>query len=133
VRKRAGLVAFVAASLALAGCGSGEDSLSGVWTGAFRDTLGGLGGGSFTFSQSGAEVQGSWQVIFETFAGHTQYNNSGSVVGSVTGDLVTAQMTSQSSCVFAFQGTRSGRHLSGSYQSSGCAVPQSGTVDLEKE
>jgi hypothetical protein len=104
-----------------------------VWTGAFKDNLGGLGGGTFTFSESGGVVSGSWQVIYQTFAGHAQYDNSGSLDGTLAGDLVTAQMTSQSSCVYMLQATRSGRHMAGSYESQGCATAQNGTVDLERQ
>jgi hypothetical protein len=126
-----GLFAFLV--LAANGCGSGDSGLAGVWTGAFRDNLGGLGGGSFTFSETDTVVQGSWQVIFETFAGRAKFNNSGSFRGTVSGDLVTVQMTSQNSCVFTLQATRSGSHLAGSYDSVGCPVPQKGSVDLERQ
>jgi hypothetical protein len=132
--RRACLVAIAVTALTLAACGSGDDdALSGVWTGAFRDSLGGLGGGTFTLSESGGIVSGSWQVIYQTFAGRAQYNNSGSLNGTLAADLVAAQMTSQSSCVFVLQATRSGRHMAGSYESQGCATAQNGTVDLEKE
>jgi hypothetical protein len=130
---RACFVSIVVTALALAACGGDDGSLGGVWTGAFKDNLGGLGGGTFTFSESGGVVSGSWQVIYQTFAGHAQYDNSGSLDGTLAGDLVTAQMTSQSSCVYMLQATRSGRHMAGSYESQGCATAQNGTVDLERQ
>jgi hypothetical protein len=131
--RRVCLVSIVVTALALAACGGNDDSLSGVWTGAFKDSLGGQGGGTFTFSESGGIVSGSWQVIFQTLAGRAQFNNSGSLNGTLAGDLVTAQMTSQSSCIYVLQATRSGRHLAGSYNAQGCAIAQNGTVDLERE
>jgi hypothetical protein len=131
--RRACFASIVVSALALAACGGDDGSLSGVWTGAFKDNLGGLGGGTFTLSESGGVVSGSWQVIYQTFAGHAQYNDNGSLDGTLTGDVVTAQMTSQSACVYMLQATRSGRHIAGSYESHGCATAQNGTVDLERQ
>lgn len=118
--------------MGFAGCGE-DDSLTGVWTGAFRDSLGGLGGGSLTFTQqSGALLQGSWQVIYQTFAGKAGYNNSGTISGSTDGDSITAVMTTQGPCSFALQATRSGNDMTGSYATIDCATPETGTIDLTR-
>ena len=123
-------VVFALLALAANGCGSGDSGLAGLWTGAFKDSPAGFGGGSFTFSETDSVVQGSWQAIF---SGQPQYNNSGSLRGTLSGDLLTVQMTSQNSCVFTLQATRSGSHLAGSYDSVGCPVPEKGTVDLDRQ
>src|SRR5678815_2853858 len=126
--RRVCLLTLIASLLGFAGC-SEDDSLTGVWTGAFKDSLGDLGGGSLTFTQqSGALLQGSWQVIF---AGKAAYNNSGTLSGSIDGNSIAAVMTSQG-CSFALQATRSGNDMSGSYATIDCVTPETGTVDLTK-
>jgi len=130
--RRACLLSLVVSLLGFVAC-SEDDSLTGVWTGAFKDSLGGLGGGSLTFSQmSGVSLSGSWQVIYQTFAGKAAYNNSGTLSGSTAGNAITAVMTSQGGCSFALQATRSGNDMTGSYTSTDCATSQTGTIDLTK-
>jgi hypothetical protein len=130
--RRAPLVLLVVAALGLAGCGV-EDSLAGTWTGGFKDSLGGFGGASLTFTQSGSVVGGSWQVFFlPSLGGSSKYNNSGSVTGTVEGNSISAVLSSQGPCPFVLQATRTGIHMTGSYAAMNCAVAQAGTLDLEK-
>lgn len=122
---------FVAALLlGLQGCAQ-DDSLNGVWTGGFRDSLGGLGGGQLTLRQSGVAVGGSWQVVFQTFAGRAKYNNSGSLAGTSDGASISLVMSGQG-CSYQLEATRSGIKLSGTYSAINCATPQTGSLDLEK-
>ena len=131
---RAGLIVLGATLLGLSGCGSQDDSLTGVWTGAFRDSRGGLGGGSLTFTQqSGALLQGSWKVFFQVFGATAKFNNNGLLTGMVDGSSIAATMTSQGPCSFALQATRSGRQMAGTYADVNCAVPEAGSFDLEKQ
>jgi len=132
LKRRAALILLVAALFGLHGC-SDDDSLSGVWTGAFSDSLGGFGGGNLTLRQSGAALEGSWEAVFQTFAGRAQYNNGGSLAGTVDGGSISLVMTSsQGSCSYHLDATRSGRKLSGTYAAIDCATPQTGSVDLER-
>lgn len=133
LRSRAVRAIFVIALLAPQGCGSGDDdSLNGVWTGGFKDSLGGLGGGNLTLNESGVALQGSWEAVFQTFAGREKYNNSGSVTGTAAGDAISLIMTSQGPCPYKLDATRTGRKLSGTYSAMNCDTPQTGSVDLEK-
>jgi hypothetical protein len=133
LRSRAGLMILGVTLLGLGGCGGGEASLTGVWEGAFKDSLGGLGGGSFTFTQqSGASLQGSWQVFFQTPYAIAKFNSHGLLTGTVDGSAVTAMLTSEGPCSFAIQATVTGRHMSGTYTDVNCAVPETGSFDLEK-
>jgi hypothetical protein len=122
--------------LGLGGCGgsvSSVGSLTGVWEGAFKDSLGGLGGGSFTFTQqSGVSLQGSWQVFFQTPYAIAKFNSHGFLSGTVDGSAVAAMLTSEGPCSFAVQATVSGRHMSGTYTDVNCAVHETGTFDLDK-
>jgi hypothetical protein len=128
--RRACLLVLVAWLMGFAGCGE-DDSLTGVWTGAFRDSLGDLGGGSFTFTQqSGVLLQGSWQVIYRAF-GKAAYDNSGTLSGSIDGNSIAAVMTSKG-CSFALQAARSGNDMTGTYATIDCATPETGTIDLTK-
>ena len=130
IERRAALILLGAALLGRNGY-SGDDSLSGVW--GFKDSLGGLGGGNLTLRQSGVASEGTWDVVFQTFAGRAKYNNSGSLTGTVDGASISLMMTSsQGSCSYNLDATRSGRKLSGTYSAIDCATPQTGRVDLER-
>ena len=132
--RRAGLIVLGAALLGLGGCDHRDDSLTGVWTGAFRDNLGGLGGGNLTFTQqSGAVVQGSWSAFFKTFGALAKFNNSGALTGTLDGDTIAGMLSSQGPCSFSFQATRSGLQMSGTYAAVNCAFVETGSFDLEKQ
>ncbi len=132
LRSRVTRAILAVALLGLQGCGSDDDSLNGVWTGAFKDSLGGQGGGNLTLNQAGAALQGSWEAVFQTFAGRAKYNNNGSVSGTVAGDAISLIMTSQGPCSYRLDATRTGRMLSGTYAAVNCDIPQTGSIDLEK-
>ena len=128
------MIVLGATLLGLSGCDHRNDSLTGVWSGAFRDSLGALGGGSFTFTQqSGALVQGSWKVFFQTFGALAKFNNSGTLTGMLEGNSITGTLSSQGACPFSLQATRSGTQMSGTYAAVDCAVAETGSFDLEKE
>jgi hypothetical protein len=131
---RACLVVLGATLLGISGCGGDDESLVGQWTGAFRDNLGGIGGGSFTITQHVAgTLQGSWQVFFQLVGISAGFNNDGSLTGIVEGSALTGALTSQGPCPFSFQARVSGRIMAGSYTTgAGCSAPETGTFDLEK-
>ena len=131
---RACLVVLGVSLIGLGGCGREEDSFNGVWTGAFRDSLGGLGGGALTLTQSGDLVQGSWRIFFQVFGvgDLAKFNNSGSLAGAADGDSLTANlMTSQGPCPFSLQATRTGTILRGTYEAVNCSFTETGSFDLE--
>jgi hypothetical protein len=133
-RKRASLVALGVAFLAFGACDGRDDSLTGNWTGAFRDSIGGLGGGNLTFTeQSGPMAQGSWQFFFQNFGSAKQFHNGGTLAGTVDGNAITVMLTPLTGCSLSLQATRSGLNMSGTYAAVNCAVPETGTFDLEKE
>jgi hypothetical protein len=131
---RAFFIVLAVALLLQGGCGGRDDSLQGFWTGAFRDSRGGLGGGSLTFTgQSGTSLLGSWKVFFQTFGALAQFNSEGSFTGTVDGGSISLVLTpSKGSCSFHLEATRSGHKLAGTYSAIDCATPQTGSFDLEK-
>ena len=70
--------------------------------------------------------------MFQTFAGRAQYNDSGSLAGTVDGGSISLIMTGQRPCPYHLDATRTGRKLSGTYSTVNCATPQTGSIDLEK-
>jgi hypothetical protein len=133
-RKRASVISLGVVFLAFGACDGRDDSLTGNWTGAFRDSIGGLGGGNLTFNeQSGPTVQGSWQFFFMTFGSAKQFHNGGSLTGTVDGNSITVMLSPLTGCSLALQATRSGLHMSGTYAAVSCAVSETGSFDLEKE
>lgn len=120
---------LLAALLLLTSCGTEEEPLTGTWTGAVRDSRGGNGGTTFTFSQSGSDLGGDWEVIFSLTS---RFNTGGTLTGRVEGDSISATLMSRGPCPFSFTGTRSGDSVRGSYSAVGCGVVQTGTLDLEK-
>ena len=131
---RACLVVLAATLLGISGCGGDDDSLVGQLTGAFKDNLGGGGGGSFTITQhTGTTLQGSWQVFFQLVGISAGFNNNGSLTGIVEGSSITGAMTAQGPCPFSFQATVSGRIMAGTYTTGAeCSVQERGAFDLEK-
>ena len=127
-RRRALLLLAVGLSL-LTCCGSEGDSLTGTWTGAVRDILGGNGGATFNFSQSGSDLAGTWDVIFTLTS---RFNTGGTLTGTVTGDSASATLASSGPCSYSLTATRSGDRIQGSYSATGCNVVQTGTLDLER-
>ena len=132
--RRACLVVIGATLLGFSNCGGDDHSLVGTWSGAFRDSRGGLGGGSLIFSQqSGGSLQGSWRVFFQLTGLSSNFNNQGSLTGTLDGNSIAAVLTSQGPCPFSLQATRTGRQMSGTYVAVNCASPETGSFDLEKQ
>lgn len=131
LRGRRGLVLGVLAgsALLLARCGSDDESLTGVWTGGARDSLGGNGGLNFSFSQSSSDVTGTWELVFAT---GSPANNGGTLSGTVQGGSISGTLTSQAACHFSLTATRSGEHLAGSYAATDCASTQKGSFDADR-
>jgi hypothetical protein len=133
-RERAGLIALGAVLLGLGGCDGRDDSLTGVWTGALRDSIGGLGGGDLTFTEaSGLMTQGTWHFFFTNFGSATQFHTGGTLTGTVDGNAIAAMLTPETGCSLSLQATRSGFHMTGTYTAQSCAVPETGSFDLEKQ
>lgn len=133
-RKRAVPILFGAVLLGLGGCDGRDDSLAGNWTGAFRDSIGALGGGNLSFTQqSGPELRGSFQMFFANFGSAKQFHNVGSLTGTVDGNSITAMLSPLSGCRLFLQATRTGVHMAGTYSAVDCALEETGSFDLEKE
>ncbi len=120
--------------LGLAGCDGRDDSLAGTWTGAIRDSIGGLGGGNLTFTgQSGPEARGSWAFFFQNFGSAKQFHTAGSLAGTVDGNSITVMLSPLTGCSLALQATRTGFQMAGTYTAVNCAVPETGSFDFEKQ
>src|SRR5712691_9257127 len=80
--RRYGWSIVLALTLALLGC-SGDDApnLTGTWTGTIQDNLAGTGTVLFTFSQTGTNVNGTWQFTFPN-----PTNNNGGDLSGTAGD-----------------------------------------------
>lgn len=95
--------------------------LSGVWD--FNDHVGACADtGSFSFTQDGASLQGSWQLEGACGAGRAPYIKGPSQLdGNETADSVTVHgPLSDSSCVYVFaRGSATGDSLSGAVVCSG--------------
>jgi hypothetical protein len=129
-RHRASAVLLpLAIAVVLAGC-RGDESLTGNWTGAFKDSLGLAGGGHLTISQSGASLSGEWQV---TFTADSAFNDEGPLTGTAAGDTISATlMPTRGPCPFALTATRTGDQIRGNYTAVNCRREQTGTVDLQR-
>jgi hypothetical protein len=125
-----------AALIGLCGCGGDEDpSLMGTWTGAFKDSKGGLGGGSITFhQQAGSTLHGTWQVFFQLVGISAGFNNNGMVSGMAEGSSISGALTSQGPCPFAMKANVSGKTMTGTYTTGpDCSFTETGSFDLEKQ
>jgi hypothetical protein len=131
VAQRGGRLLAILVGVVLLGsaCGSDDDSLTGVWTGGARDSMGGNGGANFSFSQSGSSLGGTWELTFPT---GSPANNGGTVAATVQGASISGELTSANGCHFSFTATRSGEHLAGSYAALDCASSQKGTLDTDR-
>jgi len=127
--RRWALLLLLAALSFLASCGGEDESLTGTWTGAVRDSLGGNGGTTLGFSQSGSDLGGVWEVVFSLTS---PLNTGGTLTGKVEGNSISATLMSRGPCSFSLAATRSGGNIRGSYSAVGCDVVQKGTLDLER-
>ena len=127
--RRWALLLLLAALSFLASCGGEDESLTGTWTGAVRDSLGGNGGTTFVFSQSGSDLGGVWEVVFSLTS---PFNTGGTLTGKVEGNSISATLMSRGPCSFSLAATRSSGNIRGSYSAMGCDVVQTGTLDLER-
>jgi hypothetical protein len=128
-RRWAPLLLLAALSF-LASCGGEDESLTGTWTGAVRDSLGNNGGTTFVFSQSSSDLGGVWEVNF--VSPFNTFNTGGTLTGKVEGNSISATLMSRGPCSFSLAATRSGSNIRGSYSAMGCDVVQKGTLDLER-
>jgi opacity protein-like surface antigen len=115
--------------LLLAGCSSSSADYSGQWVGTVSDTVGGVGQGNLTISQSGSQLTGSWQI------GFTGGLNSGSLQGTVSGSSVSVQLypSRPDACPYNLTATRSGDTLTGNYAAYNCSISISGTLTAQKQ
>ena len=64
-RRRYGWSIVLVLTLALLGCSGDDDpNLTGTWTGTLQDSFVGTGTALFTFSQTGTNVDRTWQFTF---------------------------------------------------------------------
>lgn len=126
--RRGALLGLVAGSCLFA-CGGEGESLTGVWTGAVKDSRGGAGGATFTFSQSGSDLGGTWEVLFSATS---PFNNGGTLTGTVEGSSISSRLASHGACAYLLTATRSGDRIQGTYAAVDCPLTQTGSLDLER-
>ena len=120
---------------ALPGCGGdddGDDSLSGTYVGTIQDAFAGTGTLQVTVSQSGSSLSGTFQ---STFA-NPQQNNSGSISGTVNGEVVTVTLTPSVAAFCPFNATLTREdddELTGTYVAFNCTVADNGTIDITRQ
>lgn len=100
----------------------------GSYVGPVNDSLSGSGTLSFTFTQNGVALIGSWSDTFS----NTSSNTTGTAYGVVTGSSVElyAVPSSSSACPLIAAGKLIGTAISGAYSAIGCSVSQTGTFSL---
>lgn len=81
-------------------------------------------------TQSGSNLRGTWAMLFGP---SSQLNGGGSLTGRVQGESIDASLGSSGPCVLTLTAARSGTHMYGSYAATGCATPQTGSVDLDRQ
>lgn len=126
--RRGVFLALLAGLSLLAACDNKDDSLTGVWTGAFTDSLGGAGGGTLVFTQSGSDLSGTWEVVFSSTS---RFNNSGTLAGTVEGSSISATLAGRRGCNYAMTASRTRDRIRGTYKANDCPA-QTGSLDLEK-
>ena len=133
--RRYGWSMVLALTLALLGCsGDDEPNLTGTWTGTIQDSLAGTGTALFTFSQTGTNVNGTWQFTFPN-----PTNNSGGSLSGTAGDssialtLVASQSQACSFTVVANFDDDDDNHFTGTYTAFNCARMQSGGLDVTRQ
>ena len=125
----------LALTLALLGCsGDDEPTLTGTWTGTIQDSVAGTGTALFTFSQTGANVNGTWQFTFQNPAN----NNGGSLSGTagnpaIALTLFAAQSQACSFTVVANFDEDDHGHFTGTYTARNCSPLQDGNLDVHRQ
>jgi hypothetical protein len=121
--------------LALLGCSGGDEpTLTGTWTGTVQDSLAGTGTALFTFSQTGTNVNGTWQFTFQNPA-----NNSGGNLSGTAGDpeialtLFAAPSQTCSFTVAANFDEDDNDHFTGTYTAFNCTILPSGSLDVHRQ
>ena len=134
-RRRYGWSIVLVLTLALLGCSGDDDpNLTGTWTGTLQDSLAGTGTALFTFSQTGTNVDGTWQFTFPN-----PVNNSGGILSGTAGDpsialtLSASQAQSCSFTVVANFDDDDDDHFTGTYTAFNCARTQNGSLDITRQ
>jgi hypothetical protein len=134
--RRYGWSIVLAVTLALLGCSGGDDepNLTGTWTGTVQDSLAGTGTALFTFSQTGTNVNGTWQFTFQN-----PVNNSGGTLSGTAGDpeialtLFAAQSQTCSFTVAANFDDDDDDHFTGTYSAFNCTILSNGSLDITRQ
>jgi hypothetical protein len=132
--RRYGWSIVLALTLALLGCsGDDEPNLTGTWTGTIQDSVAGTGTALFTFTQTGANVSGTWQFTFQN-----PTNNSGGNLSGTAGDpeiALTLFAAQSQACSFTVAANfdDDDDHFTGTYTAFNCALPQSGSLDVHRQ
>lgn len=120
----------------LAACGRTTEpttaDLSGSWSGTISSATSGAGTLGLTLSQSSNSLSGTWTATFSS----AQYNNHGTLTGTVSGSSVSMVLTAtgQAACPINVSGTLSGStSISGSYVGSDCTTSSTGTFSATKQ
>jgi len=110
-------------------------NVTGTYKGLVEDSVAGSGEITFTLSQSGDDVSGTFSSI--CVGPRSSYTNSGSIAGTVDGDSlrVTASPSVSRTCPFSATAviTKGGAEISGTYATFGCKISASGTIQVDKE
>ena len=131
--RRYGWSIVLALTLALLGCSGGDEpSLTGTWTGTVQDSLAGTGTALFTFSQTGTNVNGTWQFTLQNPANNSRGNLSGTAGDpAIALTLFAAQSQACSFTVVAnFDGND---HFTGTYTAFNCTILPSGSLDVHRQ
>jgi hypothetical protein len=131
--RRHGWSIVLALTLALLGCsGDDEPDLTGTWTGTIQDSVAGTGTALFTFSQTGTNVNGTWQFTFQN-----PVNNSGGNLSGTAGDpaiALTLFAAQSQACSFTVVANFDDNdHFTGTYTAFNCALLPSGSLDVTRQ
>jgi hypothetical protein len=127
--RRLGLLLILAGPALNASCGGDDESLTGVWTGAVRDSLAGSGGVTLTLFQSGSDLEGTWEMVF---ASTSHLDAGGTLTGTVQGSLISATLASRGACNYSLTATSSGDRIQGTYAAGDCPPQHTGSLDLDR-
>jgi hypothetical protein len=127
-------VGSIVLALALLGCsGDEEPTLTGAWTGTIEDNIAGTGAILLTISQSGAQLNGTWQFTFAN-----PIDNNGGTLSGTGGNpaialvLSTSQLQACSFTVAANLDEDNDDHFTGTYAAFNCTRAQSGGLDVTR-
>jgi len=123
------LTAAIALTACVSSGGLAGYNYSGSWAGAIEDSVAGSGSVTVTVTQSGADLAGTWQAVFDSGT------NGGSAIGIVNGSQVVLELqpASATACPYNVVATRSGDTLSGNYSAFSCSISITGTLSITKQ